>query len=178
MLYPFEAVLSINEEKSGAHAVMTSFNRVGCEWAGASENLLENILIKEWGFDGYNITDMASSNGASYMTYQDGVMLGTNVFLGSGSENALDSFKNNATFANKMRESTKRVLYAVANYSYAMNGLTPDTVVEQSAWWWKTLLITVEVVFGVLTAAAAAMYAISTANTSRIFTDPTTMRRL
>ena len=92
------------------------------------------------------------------MTYQDGVMLGTNVFLGSGQENSLDGFKNSATFAQRMRESTHRVLYTIANYSAAMNGVSPDTSVASAAWWWKILLIVLMAVTGAITAVFGTLF--------------------
>ena len=101
---------------------------------------------------------MAASNTAYIMNYQDGISRGTDVFLGSGSKTALSSFKNNASYCLRMREASHRVLYAVCNYSAAMNGITPDTKVSPSAWWWQTTIIAVDCVFGVLTGGAAAMY--------------------
>ena len=51
-----------------------------------------------------------------------------------------------------------RILYVTANYSAAMNGMTPDTVVNMAGWWWRTAIIAADCVFGVLTAGTAAMY--------------------
>lgn len=159
MLVPFEYALSV--QNGNAHAVMSSFTRVGTTWAGADADLLLDVMHDEWGFDGYCITDMASSNGALYMTYQDGILNGTDCFLGSGSETALDSFKNSATYAQRMRDASHRILYAVANYSCAMNGIAPDTIITEGAWWWKTTIIAVEVAFAVLSAGSIAMWVLS-----------------
>ena len=84
---------------------------------------------------------MADSNGASYMTYQDGVMNGTDCWLGNGSETALASLAENASFAQNMRESCHRILYAVTNFSASMNGITPDTPVGVVMPWWQAVLI-------------------------------------
>lgn len=148
MLVPFE--YSLSPELGNAHAVMTSFNRAGTNWTGAHTGLLQNVIHDEWGFEGYNITDMASSNGAYYMTYQDGIMLGTDCFLGAGSADALNSFKNNAAFCQRMREASHRILYNVANYSAAINGLSAEDTVSAGMPWWQTVLLSI------LTAAAAA----------------------
>ena len=161
MLYPFEVTLAAREKKDNAHAVMTSFNRAGTKWTGANTNLLFGLLNDEWGFEGYNITDMASSNGATYMTFQDGILYGTNVFLSSGTKNSLDEFKNSPTIAQRMRETCHRVLYNMANYSSSMNGISSDTSIGATSWWWRTALIAAEVVFGVLAAGAAVMYGLS-----------------
>jgi len=156
MLVPFE--YSLAKDEGNSHGAMSSFNRVGTTWAGASNNLQTNVLRNEFGFDGYIITDMASSNGASYMTYQDGFLNGTSCFLGSGSSSALDSFKNSPTFASKMREATHRILYVVCNYSYSMNGLGEGDSVSSSMPWWQIVLISLEAVTGTASAVFCALY--------------------
>ena len=52
-LKPFE--IAIKEGK--ARGLMTSFNRIGTEWAGGSYRLLTTILRNEWGFRGSVICD-------------------------------------------------------------------------------------------------------------------------
>lgn len=156
MLEVFDYALS--PSKGNGHAMMSGFNRVGTVWAGAHNALLNDIVRGEFGFDGYCITDMADSNGAYYMTYQDGVTGGTDCWLGNGSGEALDAFRGNAVFAQDMRESCHRILYAVANYSAAMNGITPDTMVNRSMPWWQTTIIAAISVAAVLTAVFGAMY--------------------
>lgn len=160
MLLPFEYALSSAEGMGNAHAVMSGFNRVGTDWAGADAELL-GIMRDEWGFDGYCITDMASSNGAAYMTYQDGVPAGTDVYLGSGSETALREFRNNATYCQSMREASHRILYAIGNYSAAMNGIGPETDMKEASWWWRDTLIAAIAVCAVLTAGCSVMYVFS-----------------
>jgi beta-glucosidase len=156
MLVPFEYSLSADEGNS--QAAMSSFNRIGTTWAGADNNLQNNLLRDEWGFNGYIITDMASSNGASYMTYQDGFLNGTSCFLGSGSSSALNEFKNSPTFATKMREATHHILYAVCNYSYSMNGLGEGDSISTSMPWWQTTLIVIESAFGASTLITLGLY--------------------
>ena len=159
MLVPFQ--YSLAADQGNAHAVMSGFNRVGTDWAGANRNLLMNILHGEWGFDGYCITDMASSNGAIYMTYKDGLPRGTDCYLGSGSASALDEFKNDPSFAARVREASHRILYAVANYSCAMNGLSGESLVSTTTPWWQTALLTAIIALAVLTAGALAMWGMS-----------------
>lgn len=167
MLLPFEYALSSQEGYGNAHAVMTGFNRIGTDWAGANTNLLMNIMRDEWGFDGYCITDMASSNGAVYMTYQDGILLGTDCFLGSGSKEALNAFKNSPTYCQRMREAAHRILYSVCNYSAAMNGLTPDTSVGEAEWWWRTAILAVDYTFASAASVCVLMWAISCVKTRK-----------
>ena len=157
-LVPFEYSLSASHGAS--HAVMTSFNRIGCIWAGAHEGMLVDILHGEWDFEGYNITDMASSNGAIYMTY-DSIYFGTDLFLGSGSETALDDYRNSTAFQNRLREASHNILYAVANYSAAMNGIGPNDCVETAMPYWQTALIAVLAVFGAMSLGSGVMYCLS-----------------
>lgn len=155
MLEPFR--YSLSADLGNAHAVMTGFNRVGTDWAGANRHLLMSILRDEWGFDGYCITDMASSNGAIYMTYQDGLPRGTDCYLGTGSTTALNDFKADANFAARVREACHRVLYAVCNFSCAMNGLSGESLAATSTPWWQTALLSAIAVLAVLTAVAVVM---------------------
>jgi len=153
-LLPFEYCVASN--KGDAASVMSSFNRAGCTWVGADANAQINVLEKEWGFDGYIITDMAESNGASYMVYDDAFLNGTNLFLGSGSSSALDAWKNNPTFCQKIRESTHRILYSICNYSRAMNGTSAG--VSYIAPWWEGAILGLEIGSGIITFASLALY--------------------
>ena len=157
-LLPFE--YSLSASRGASHAVMTSFNRIGCIWAGAHDGMLLDILHGEWDFEGYNITDMASSNGAIYMTY-DSFYYGTDLFLGSGSETALDAYKNNPAFLNRLREATHNILYAISNYSAAMNGIGPDDRVETSMPYWQAALLAALGTVGAISAAAGVLYCLS-----------------
>lgn len=157
-LKPFEYSLSSADGMGNAHAVMSAMNRAGAVWVGASDALLNGIMRGEWGFDGYCITDMAASDTAYIMTYQDGIPNGTDVYLGSGSRTALNDYRNNATFAQAMREASHRILYVISNYSAAVNGMTPDTPVGETSWWWSNALIAAMSVFGVLAAGSIGMY--------------------
>lgn len=48
-----------------------------------------------------------------------------------------------------MRESTKRILYTVAN-SNAMNGVSPNMQIVEVRTWWQNAFIVADVVFGAL----------------------------
>jgi len=41
----------------GVAAVMSAYNSVNGEWCGQNKILLTDILKKQWGFDGYVLTD-------------------------------------------------------------------------------------------------------------------------
>ena len=161
-LRPFEIAMrpsSYGENAAmGAAGTMSSFNRVGTIWTGASSALQQQIGRDEWNYMGYYITDMASANGAQYMTYDDGIYNGTDLFLGSGSKTALRDWRNNDAYKNRVREATHRVLYVIANNSSVMNGVeaTDEFIVIMP--WWQVTLITLIAVSAFVTCASAGLY--------------------
>lgn len=156
VLFPFE--VSFNPNMGNAHATMTSFNRIGCIWTSASNALMENVLRNEWGFDGFAITDMASGNAQSFMTFVDGIVNGTDCYDGTGTRNSLDDYQDSAMFANKMREASHRILYVTVNYSAIMNGISSSDRIVSILTWWQIAIIVLLVVFAVATALCAFMY--------------------
>lgn len=151
---------AVEPSRANSHALMTSFNRVGAVWSSASENILNHIVREELGFEGYVITDMASSNGASYMTTTDGLPAGTDCWL-SGSGHSFAQYKNNATVCQMMRESTHRILYNIANYSAAMNGYSSSTRAIKIPAWWEVMLQAICISLAVLTIGSTVMLAVS-----------------
>ena len=56
-------------KEGGTVGVMSAYNRIGNDWCGASSALLQDLLRKEWGFDGYVISDYSSNfTGKGYMS--------------------------------------------------------------------------------------------------------------
>ncbi|WP_284988080.1 MULTISPECIES: beta-glucosidase family protein [unclassified Arthrobacter] len=43
--------------EAGVDGIMTSYNSVNGEWAGQNETLMEDILRRQWGFDGVTLSD-------------------------------------------------------------------------------------------------------------------------
>lgn len=136
-LTPFE--MAMRPSMGNTHGVMTSFNRAGCIWTSASSELMINIARKEWDFDGYSITDMAEAF-KWYMTYDDGIMNGTDTYLGAGDEYALSDYAYSIPFRLRVRESCHRVLYTICNYSAAMNGLSASSKIVPITPWWQTAI--------------------------------------
>ncbi len=155
-LLPFE--YAMRPSMGGAIGAMSSFNRAGTLWTGASRALQMTVSREEWNYQGYFITDMASSNGALFMTYDDGIFNGTDLFLGSGSKTALKEWKNSVAFKNRVREATHRVLYVTVNYSAAMNGVTPNKRYVSIMPWWQVTLIVAIVVVGVAALSGLIIY--------------------
>ena len=136
--------------ESGAYSVMTSFNRMGCTWAGGDKGLLTGILRGEWGMPGFALTDFSNSN--NYMDVVNGVLAGGDAWDCNDSTKwtgKLMDYKDDPTVVAAMKEATKHILYTVAN-SNAMNGVSANMQVIEIRPWWKNALIAADVVFGVL----------------------------
>ena len=160
MLTAFEYALS--PDYGNGASVMNSFNRAGATWVGAYSGLM-GIMSNEWGFNGFCITDMASGPAQDYMTFQDGIPHGTNLFMGSGNETTLSEFKDSPTFSEAIREACHKILYTICNYSVVMNNISPGTAVQSGSWWWATLLRAIFIAFAVLAAGCTCLWIASVA---------------
>jgi len=132
-LRPFE--IAVKEGKTTA--MMSSFNRIGDEWAGGSHRLLTEILRYEWGFTGMVCTDFNLQN---YMSVNQMVRAGGDFNIGKGMVTITNL---TATQATNIRRAAKNILYTVAN-SNAMNGIG-----RYAMPWWQIFLILANVAFAV-----------------------------
>lgn len=109
-LKPFEMAV----KDGGATAVMSSFNYIGNQWAGACTELLNNVLRGEWGFNGMVITDYFGGYG--YMDADKAIRAGNDIMLSTTGENgaALED-TNSATALTSMRKASHNILYTVVN---------------------------------------------------------------
>lgn len=103
----------------GALGVMSSFNRVGTTWAGASYPLLTNVLRNEWGFKGIVVTDWYNGG---YMDQEQMVRAGNDLSLGNdvgtqGSKNITANYKKygdqmlTATLLTALRKAALNLSY-------------------------------------------------------------------
>ena len=123
------------------HGLMSSFNRVGYEWAGGCYRLLTNILREEWGFKGSVICDFKTK---SYMNSRQMLLAGGDIglinaetgYLGTGSGGV--SFTN-ARDVSYLRRATHNTLYALAN----SNVMRADIIGYKLATW-KVLVYTMD----------------------------------
>ena len=110
--------------------------------------------LREWGFDGYVISDCSWR---AYMGIIDGLIGGNDCIL---MELAADSYvpyaENNATVALALREAVHRILYVTVNTS-AVNGIGSNTEIVQVKTWWENALDIFLTVTIVLTSCSAAM---------------------
>ena len=110
---PFE--MSVKDGDTGA--VMSSFNYIGPVYAGASSNLLNNVLRDEWGFRGMVLTDWYGDFG-----YQNGDQL-----VRAGNDAMLATFESSnhvtvrsASGVQALRTAAHNILYtAVDSWKYA-----------------------------------------------------------
>ncbi|MDR1094496.1 MAG: glycoside hydrolase family 3 C-terminal domain-containing protein [Clostridiales bacterium] len=127
---PFETAV----KEGGATAFMSSFNRVGKEWAGGNHTLLTKLLRDEWGFRGAVITDF---NVNAFMNLDQMVRAGGDLSLSAGKAWNLD---NSATTVTALRQATKNILYTVAN-SNAMNGMGEGVAYRYALPLWQVWLL-------------------------------------
>lgn len=64
--------IAVKEGKS--KSIMTSYNRINGVYANENEHLLQEILVDEWGFDGFAVSDWGGSN-----SHTDGVKAGSHL---------------------------------------------------------------------------------------------------
>jgi beta-glucosidase len=133
--------------------VMSSFNRIGTTWAGGNYNLISGVLRKEWGYNGFVLTDYEVN---SYMV--------TNQTLAAGGDAKLKTVDMSSLFGTSYdlaenpadqgyaREAAHHILYTIVN-SAAMNGYVHGRVFINGFAYYKIFLI----VFDVLATAGVAL---------------------
>ena len=141
-LKPFE--LAVKE--GGAQAVMSSFNYIGNEYAGACNELLINVLRNEWGFRGMVLTDYFGGYG-----YQD-----ADIQIRNGGDFCLNPMESvtsvlddqsSATSIIAARQACKNILFTTCNSrAYSAEALHPGLPV------WQVVMYVIDAVVIVLLA--------------------------
>ncbi len=138
-LRPFEIAV----KDGGAKAVMSSFNYIGAEWAGASSALCNTVLRDEWGFRGFVLTDYFGVYG--YMNSDQAIRGGTDCMLvayDTETNHVKDS--TSATGVKAMRQACKNIMYTVVN-SRAYEAENLNTGLPT----WQIMAIGIDVVLGI-----------------------------
>lgn len=109
-LRPFEIAV----KEGGAKAVMSSFNYIGTEYAGASDALLNKVLRDEWGFRGFVLTDYFGGYG--YQNADQEIRNGNDAMLVAyDTETNHLKDTSSATSLQAMRKACKNIMYTVVN---------------------------------------------------------------
>ncbi len=123
---------ALEESQAGGNGIMTAYTRWGTAWSGENYGLMTNIMKKEWGCNGLQITDNILP-GANYTDAIDAILGGVTTFDAMMGDlmitNVYPEYKDDPVVVNAMREACHHNLYAIAN-SCGMNGVGPDTVVK------------------------------------------------
>ena len=131
-LRPFE----IGVKDGGAHAIMSAFNYIGPEYAGANSALLKNVLRDEWGFRGMVLTDYFAGYGyqnADQITRNGGDMMRAMLDMPISTVNVQD-----AAGVTALRTASHDILYTVTNSWMYENG-QPE--VTRNAWEYITWVV-------------------------------------
>ena len=124
-----------------AKCVMTAYNRLGVNWAGAYPELLIDWLRGEAGMKGFAVTDMYD---ASFMVPVHEIVAGNDIPDGELDVSSLAAYgpkgaTANAAVVQAMRTSSKLVLFTVL-HSRGMDGISQYTKVVSVTPWWQTAL--------------------------------------
>ena len=139
-LKPFEMAV----KEGGAKAVMSAFNYIGTEPAGACSALLNTVLREEWGFRGFVETDYFGVYG-----YQDSdreIRNGNDLMLVAyDTETNHVTDQKSATSVKAMRQACKNIMYTVVN----SRAYDPDNL-KTGLMAWQIVAIIIDVILGAL----------------------------
>jgi len=136
---------------SAATGIMTSYNRIGSTWGGASASI-QGILQQEFGFTGTVLTD-AGGEKNTYMTSDFMIRRGGSLTLcNNGQDGLYDTVSATAQYY--IKDAAKHILFNKAN-SNCVQGLAPNANVDYKMSPWKVGIVIAWVVVGVLCAADA-----------------------
>lgn len=112
-LKPFE--LAVKEGKG--NALMTSMNRLGATWTGASYALCKNVLRNEWGFKGTLVTDWVDT-GSTYMPVYKGIWAGNDIWLNNADTSKLftdQEYAQDPVFISLAQDVAHNVVYTLVD---------------------------------------------------------------
>lgn len=148
-LRPFEICVKDNAAVGGAAAgyplaVMSSYNYIGTQWAGACNSLLNTVLRDEWGFEGLVLTDYFADFG--YMDATRSIYNGGSACLINRDVTAnYVTDTDNPLTVQQLRKASKDILYTTLN-SRANDPANITTGLLA----WQIILIAVDVVLAAL----------------------------
>ena len=146
-LKSFEGALS----DGAGLGVMSSFNRIGCIASPSYAPIQTDILRNEWGFKGVNITDSAK-DASDYFKLRECLTAGTDLFLSDTSRRSelstyIRTDRDGGLF--KTAQNCNKHLYYALSRSIAINGLTRETIIKETVYWWQPTIISLTAALGV-----------------------------
>ena len=158
-LKPFEGALT----RGRSMGIMTSYNRIGLQYAATHSVLMNDVLRGEWGYEG-SIIDDALTQSSYYSVGADMLLAGTDIFCLDGQRGAqiksLIKKTDDGTLVKGLQRANKRIFYSLLHSSMG-GSITADTKVEDGMYWWQGMLIGIDSVVGLATVGAVAMYIVS-----------------
>ena len=159
-LRPFEGALTVG----ASMGIMTSYNRIGLTYAATHSVLMEDVMRGEWAYTG-SIIDDALSQSEYYGSTADMLMAGTCIFCLDGARSAqmreLIESTDDGALLRKLQEANKYIFNALLQSSMG-GSIDADYTYEGGLMWWQSLLIGINVLFGVLAVGSVAAYVVYT----------------
>lgn len=139
-LKPFEIAVKEGETT----AIMTSYNYIGTQWAGANASLLINVLRNEWGFKGSALTDYFADFG--YMDATRAIYNGgSSCLINRDVTTNYVTDTDDPTTVSHMRDAAHDVLYtAVNSRGFEEENMTTGLMS------WQIILIAADIIVGIL----------------------------
>ena len=113
-LKPFEIAV----KEGGANALMTSMNRIGAVWVGASRATCTDVIRGEWGFNGGLVTDWVDTGHADYMPAYKGIWAGNSTWLNNTDAQKMfndSQYNNDPVFVTLAQEVAHDVLWMITD---------------------------------------------------------------
>lgn len=159
-LRPFEGALT----RGKSMGIMTSYNRIGLQYAATHSVLMNDVLRGEWGYEG-SIIDDALTQSAYYSVGADMLLAGTDIFCLDGQRGAqikaVIKKTDDGTLVKGLQRANKRIFYSLLHSSMG-GSISSDTKVTEGLYWWQGMLIGIDVLVGILTAGAIAGFVMTT----------------
>ncbi|MCD8294364.1 MAG: glycoside hydrolase family 3 C-terminal domain-containing protein [Clostridia bacterium] len=147
--------------EGGALATMTSFNRIGATYSGAS-GAMSGILRGEWQYKGYAVSDYWFW--PLYMRIPESVLAGTTNFDALDytkwdSQTLASTYANDTTMKQAVKTAVHEALYAFA-HSNMVNYMTPHAYVLKLNNWWRSTYTALEIIGGIVAGLAVVAFII------------------